>query len=210
MATPRAQRIGIWIITVVMAIGAVGVYFVAIIANGNDTNSQQLKQQIYTEYQQKVAAQTKQLSATYYATFSPYASEVHSFDKASAQEKLVTQDLKEGDGPVVDDNTKFAAYYIGWNPDGKIFDQSIANNALKAPLSVSDGLAKAGLIQGWKDGMKGMKVGGVRELTIPSASAYGSTGSGSDIAADTPLKFVVMAVPLPENIPIPAELLTGQ
>lgn len=191
-----------------MAIGAVGVYFIAIIANDNDSLKQQKYQQALTEYQTKVAAQTKALSDTYYPIFSPYASRVGAFDKAPAQEKLVTQDLQEGDGAVIDDTTVFAAYYIGWNPDGTVFDQSLSSGALKAPISISTGLGNASLIQGWKDGMKGMKVGGIRELTIPSPLAYGSTGSGSDIPADTPIKFVVMAIPPPEQVAVPTELLS--
>lgn len=222
MATPRSQRIGIWIITVVMAIGAVGVYFVAIIANNNDAAQQQRTEQITADYKKKVSDQTKQLSDKYYQTFSAYASRVHSFEKASAQEKLATEDLVVGDGEVIGDESKFAAYYIGWNPDGKIFDQSIdeATKALKEPLFRSDlqsgmigleeGLKNASLIDGWKEGMKGMKIGGIREMTIPSAKAYGSTGAGSDIPADTPIKFIVLAIPLPEKIPVPTEVLLGQ
>jgi flagellar basal body-associated protein FliL len=41
MATPRAQRIGIWIITIVLFVGAVGMYFVMILANNNDTREQE-------------------------------------------------------------------------------------------------------------------------------------------------------------------------
>lgn len=212
MATSRAQRIGIWIITIVMAIGAVGVYFIAIIANSNDTAKQNNQQQILADYQRKVAEQAKQLSDKYYGTFSPYASQVASFEKQPAQEKLASVDLKEGDGPAVGDDTKFAAYYIGWNPDGKVFDQSIdtTKNSLKAPLSVASGLKKnASLISGWKEGMKGMKIGGVRQLTIPSSLAYAEQGQGSLIPPDTPLKFIVMAIPAPEEIPIPQELLSA-
>lgn len=60
-----------------------------------------------------------------------------------------------------------AMYYIGWNPDGKIFDQSIDGETLKSPLSL-DGVGASDVIVGWKKGLLGMKVGGVRELTIPS------------------------------------------
>lgn len=214
MATPRAQRIGIWIITVVMAIGAVGVYFVAILANNNDSQKNTSYQNALTQYQQQVAAQAAELSSKYYATFSPYASRVHSFEKAAAQEKLVTEDLLVGNGETITDTTPFAAYYIGWNPDGNIFDQSINGTALKAPLGsnvgLDKGLANASLITGWKEGMIGMKIGGIREITIPSEKAYGSTGSGSQIPADTPIKFVVMAIPSPAEIPVPAELQTSQ
>lgn len=214
MATPRGQRIGIWIITVVMAVGAIGVYFVAILANNNDSAKSSSYQATLAQYQQKVAAQAAELSSKYYATFSPFASRVHSFEKAAAQEKLVTEDLLVGDGETITDTTKFGAYYIGWNPDGNIFDQSIDGSSLKAPLGsnvgLDKGLGNAGLITGWKEGMLGMKIGGVREITIPSEKAYGSTGSGSQIPADTPIKFVVMAIPLPAEIPVPAELLTSQ
>ena len=78
MATPRSQRIGIWIITVVMAIGSIGVFFVAILANNNDSADSTKLQEIYTEYSAKVQAQTTELSDKYYATFSQFSSRVHS------------------------------------------------------------------------------------------------------------------------------------
>ncbi len=45
MATPKAQRIGIWIIAIVMALGAVGTYFVVIMANDNDQIAYDKQQQ---------------------------------------------------------------------------------------------------------------------------------------------------------------------
>ena len=54
-----------------------------------------------------------------------------------------------------------------------------------------------------------MKVGGVRELTIPADKAYGSNGSpnqqdpAKSIAPDTPLKFIIMLIPKFEEIPQP-------
>ena len=50
------------------------------------------------------------------------------------------------------------------------------------------------MINGWKEGVIGMKLGGVRELTIPAAKAYGSQSAGDKIPANAPLKFVVMAI----------------
>jgi len=49
-----------------------------------------------------------------------------------------------------------------------------------------------------------MKVGGVRELTIPADKGYGSTGSGDKIPANSPLKFVIMVIPTPDAIAEPA------
>jgi hypothetical protein len=57
-----------------------------------------------------------------------------------------------------------------------------------------------------------MKIGGVREITLPSDKAYGEQGSGDSIPPNTPLKFIVMAIPLPEQIPqpeVPASLYQG-
>jgi FKBP-type peptidyl-prolyl cis-trans isomerase len=209
MATPRSQRIGIWIITIVMAIGSIGVFFVAILANANDSDKNAKVQAAYIKYQQDVADQAKELSDKYYPTFSKYSSEVHSFEASDAQKGLVKKDLKVGDGATIDGSTAFAAYYIGWDPNGTIFDQSIENGALKTPFSISSGLDSTGVIDGWKEGLIGMKIGGVRELTIPSDKAYGETGSGSTIAPNTPLKFIIFAIPVPEEVPVPTELLSS-
>jgi peptidylprolyl isomerase len=48
------------------------------------------------------------------------------------------------------------------------------------------------VIPGWDAGVEGMKVGGRRKLTIPSAMAYGARGAGGGvIAPHEPLVFVV-------------------
>ena len=47
------------------------------------------------------------------------------------------------------------------------------------------------MIPGWDAGVQGMKVGGRRKLTIPSAMAYGARGAGSAIKPHEPLVFVV-------------------
>ena len=61
------------------------------------------------------------------------------------------------------------------------------------------------MIQGWLDGIVGMKIGGVREITIPSVLAYGDQEQGK-IPANSPLKFVVMLIEKPEEIEISEEL----
>lgn len=220
MATTKFQRWGILTILIVTVVGTVGSFAVMILASKNDAADTAAYQAAYTKYQEeyeayqaKVDAQGDELSATYYATFSPYSSRVGTFDLDSVKE-LVKTDIVVGDGEEVTGTTKFAAYYIGWNPKGKVFAQSIDTtaNKLKAPLSIADGLDNASLVTGWIEGMKGMKIGGVRELTIPSDKAYGETGQGDDIPANTPLKFIVMAIPAPATIEqpaIPDELYTG-
>lgn len=203
MSTTRSQRIGIWVIAVVLTIGTIGSFFAVILANNNagkDQASQQEVQEKYNkliaEYQEKVNKQADELSKQYYPVLSQYTGEVGSFNKDDVKE-LSTRDLKEGDGETIGDDTTYSAYYIGWNPDGKIFDQSIDGDKLKPPIPGS------GLIEGWMEGVKGMKLGGVRELTIPADKAYGDKGSGELIPPHTPLKFIVLVIPSPPTIPVP-------
>lgn len=205
MATTKKQRLGILVILIVTVIGTVGSFAVMVLATKNDAADSAKQQKAVADYQAKVNAQTTELSNKYYPTFSPNASRVATFDPASVTE-LKTEDLVVGDGEEITGTTVFSAYYIGWNPKGKIFDQSIDGKKLKDPIPISTGLDTASLIDGWKEGLKGMKMGGIRELTIPSEKAYKDQDKGDDIPPNTPLKFIVMAVPTPEPIAIPQEL----
>ena len=210
MATSKKQRAGILIIVVATVLGTLGSFAVMILSMQSNKQAQADYQKVLSEYkkeqtayEQKKQAQADELSAKYYETFKQYSSQVVKFEIDSVK-SLVTEDLTEGDGALIDDKTNFAAYYIGWDANGDIFDQSIDNNKLKTPLPVS-GLSTAGIINGWKEGLKGMKIGGVRLLSIPADKAYGEAGSKDSsgkqiIAPNMPLKFVVMAIPAPETI----------
>ncbi len=208
MATKKSQRIGIWIIAITMTVGTIGGFIAMVVAPGNqqrdqeafEAQSEQYNQEM-AEYNKKLNAQAKKLSGKYYKQFSSYKSQVGKFDAKSIKE-LKTKDLKVGKGKEVKEDTKLAVYYIGWNPKGEIFDQSINGKELKAPFKI-DGPAKAQVITGWQEGLVGMKIGGVRLLSIPADKAYGESGQGDKISANTPLKFVVMVTEQPEEIPQP-------
>lgn len=206
MSATKAQRIGIWIIAVFMAVGTIGSFVIIVLANQNSQTDQARIAQLTAEYQKeteayqaKVAAQATELSKLYFEKFNQFANRPAVFDKGSVTE-LKTEDLLVGDGDAITSESSFTAYYIGWTPDGKVFDSSIEGGALKAPFNVTPG----GVIEGWTKGVDGMKVGGVRELAIPSDLAYGETGSGDSIPANSPIKFVVMIIPTPEAITQPA------
>jgi len=212
MATTKTQRIGIWIIAIFMAVGTIGSFAIIVLANSNSQSDQARYKQLLSEYQSaqaaaqaKTDAQAKELSNQYYPTFSQYASRPSTFDKTTAT-ALKTEDLAIGTGEELTDQSTFTAYYIGWTADGHIFDQSISDGALKAPFTAAPG----GVIKGWTQGVAGMKVGGVREITIPSDLGYGATGSGESIPPNAALKFVIMTIPTPAAIeqPTPSKELT--
>lgn len=204
-STTRKQRIGIWVIVAFMLVGTVLSSFILIIANQNSAEENRINQAkyekfeaAYKDYTEKLDAQNTELSQQYYETMKSYSSYAAKFDGSSVK-SLGVKDLLVGSGDEIKTGTQYSAYYVGWTPDGKIFDSSIdsENSNLKSPL---DGTI--GLIKGWTEGVIGMKMGGVRELTIPADQAYGSTGSGS-IEPNTPLKFIIMAIKTPDKIEEP-------
>lgn len=201
MSTTKAQRIGIWIIAAFMAVGTIGSFAIIVLANDNATREQDRYNTLLAEYQAKVKTQQSELSEKYFNKLNEFSSRVGEFNADDVKE-LKTEDLVVGDGQELTSESTFTAYYIGWNPSGKIFDSSIADGALKTPFTAGPGT----VIEGWTKGVNGMKVGGVRELSIPSALAYGETGQGADIPANTPLKFIMMVIPTPEAITPSAEL----
>jgi peptidylprolyl isomerase len=107
-----------------------------------------------------------------------------------APTKLTTRDLKIGTGAVVPKNAKVTVNYVGVAcSTGKIFDSSYTAKPFAADLA-------GGVIAGWTQGVPGMRVGGVRLLSIPSDLGYGAAGSAPAIGADEPLFFLVAVVKL--------------
>jgi peptidylprolyl isomerase len=104
-----------------------------------------------------------------------------------APAKLLTKDLVVGTGKTAKAGDTVTVNYVGvLYKTGKEFDSSWSRNTpFTTPLSAGQ------VIPGWVQGIPGMKVGGRRELIIPSSLAYGSKGSGTTIPPNSPLVFVV-------------------
>ena len=100
---------------------------------------------------------------------------------------LVIKDLIEGEGKQAQDFNKVVVNYTGKLEDGSIFDSSL--NPGREPFSFTLGVGS--VIKGWDIGVKGMKVGGKRQLTIPSELAYGDKGAGNVIPPGATLIFEV-------------------
>jgi peptidylprolyl isomerase len=104
-----------------------------------------------------------------------------------APTKLEVKDLIKGTGAEAKAGETVTVNYVGvLYKGGKKFDASWKR---KEPFSFA--LGKGQVIAGWDQGVAGMKVGGRRELVIPSELAYGAKGSPPTIPANAPLVFVV-------------------
>jgi peptidylprolyl isomerase len=104
-----------------------------------------------------------------------------------APTKLQTKELIAGTGAEAKNGDTVTVNYVGvLYKGGKEFNASWET---KEPFSFT--LGKGQVIAGWDQGVPGMKVGGRRELIIPSALAYGAKGSPPKIPANEALVFVV-------------------
>jgi peptidylprolyl isomerase len=101
--------------------------------------------------------------------------------------QLEIEDLVEGDGDEARPGQVVEVHYVGvsWST-GREFDASWNRGD-----TFKFGLGKGQVIQGWDQGVAGMKVGGRRRITIPPHLGYGKRGAGGVIAPDETLVFVV-------------------
>jgi peptidylprolyl isomerase len=100
--------------------------------------------------------------------------------------KLVIKDLIKGTGPAATASSTVTVQYVGvLYKGGKQFDASW-NDGSGAPTSIP----LSGVIKGWQQGLPGMRVGGRRELIIPSRLGYGATGRPK-IPGNAALVFVI-------------------
>ena len=103
---------------------------------------------------------------------------------------LQYEDAVVGEGAEATKGKQVAVHYTGWlyndGVQGAKFDSSRDRND---PFIF--GLGMGMVIQGWDEGVQGMKVGGRRTLVIPPHQAYGSRGAPGAIAPNETLIFTV-------------------
>ncbi len=103
-------------------------------------------------------------------------------------EKVVTKDLVVGKGETAKASATVTVQYVGaLYSDGSVFDSSWASGPIPFALS--------GVVPGFAEGIVGMKVGGRREIVIPSALGYGPAAQPG-IPANSTLVFIVDLIEL--------------
>jgi peptidylprolyl isomerase len=104
----------------------------------------------------------------------------------TTEQGLKYVDLVAGEGPEVMNGQLVVAHYTGWLEDGTKFDSSIDRGE---PFTFNLGMGQ--VIPGWDVGMRGMRVGGTRQLVIPASLAYGEEGAGGVIPPNATLIFEI-------------------
>ena len=114
-------------------------------------------------------------------------------DDMSGVTTLQKQDVTPGTGAEATKGRIVRVHYTGW-----LYDKSAADHrGAKFDSSKDRGepfdfnLGAGEVIQGWDEGVAGMKVGGTRILTIPPEMGYGARGAGDVIPANATLVFEV-------------------
>lgn len=129
-------------------------------------------------------------------SFSTFQHNVWADEKISTQAltpQLIITDTQIGDGAEAKAGQQVTVHYTGWlydpkatNFHGKKFDSS---HDRATPFNFP--LGAHSVIQGWDQGVAGMRVGGKRTLIIPSNLAYGKRGAGGVIPPNATLVFDV-------------------
>lgn len=208
LKTSPKQRFFIILIAVLM-LGSIVASYALIVANGGKTSTtstdtstevdEEKIAELEAEYNKKEEEFSKATKDDY-NEFIKFKSEIKAYNETSANESGVqTRDLKKGSGRKLEDgDTDYYAYYVGWCADESIFDSSFDNSdnptGFAKPLDAS-----LGMIEGWNTGVTGMRIDGIREITIPGELAYGES---MEICGgkNKPLKFIVMAKEKDESL----------
>ena len=85
---------------------------------------------------------------------------------------LYVQDLREGDGFTAQRSSLVTLHYVGYLPDGTIFDASAGGEPFQFRLGGNE------VIRGWNQGIPGMRRGGIRRLVVRPSLGYRAQGRG--------------------------------
>lgn len=104
----------------------------------------------------------------------------------NASAELSIEELVVGTGTEATQGKTVDVHYTGWLTNGTKFDSSVDRGS---PFTFN--LGRRMVIQGWDEGVAGMREGGKRKLTIPPHLGYGAQGAGGVIPPNATLVFEV-------------------
>ena len=188
LKTSTGQRVAISIIAFFMLGSIIASYAAIIVGNSTSSNSSDTQKlsdermRYYTDNYTSKLAKFKEITQADFEVFSKYLSEVKAYNESAANEGTVqVRDLLTGTGRTLGaESDDYLAYYVGWCADESIFESSMDTNnptsassfATMLDPSLIKEMYGSKLIEGWYMGMNGAKIGGVREVSIPSELAY--------------------------------------
>jgi FKBP-type peptidyl-prolyl cis-trans isomerase FkpA len=104
---------------------------------------------------------------------------------------LQYEEITVGEGDEAKSGCQVSVHYTGWlrNDDGSAGPKFDSSKDRRQPFNFKLGAGQ--VIQGWDEGVRGMKVGGTRTLIIPPQLGYGASGAGGVIPPNAHLIFEV-------------------
>jgi FKBP-type peptidyl-prolyl cis-trans isomerase len=103
------------------------------------------------------------------------------------------EDVRCGTGAEATDGSTLSVHYVGRLQNGERFDSSSEGEPFQFALGAGQ------VIQGWDEGLLGMKVGGTRRLTVPPELAFGEEGAPPLIPPNATLVFDIELVDVEEH-----------
>lgn len=128
----------------------------------------------------------------------PPARSVSDSDYIETASGLKYFDFADGTGPAAAPGDTLFVNYTGWLTDGFIFDSSVFQQG-RTPIRII--LGETSVIEGWTEGLEGIREGGDRQLLIPPALGYGAFGRSPWIPPNATLIFEVQIASLRDATP---------
>lgn len=187
VSTSSTQRVVIWVIAIVMAVGTLGSFFIFMLPGAQTP----VKSQAQIDYEKQMAEYKKQMEACPDTATKPTAKvdpaptppEIAPVESIS---ELRTEDVTVGEGQEVKSGDCVELFFHGvLAKDAKAF-QGGDNYATATPYRS----LTSGFVPGFSKGLEGIKVGGERKIFIPAAQGYGGAAQG-EIPANSDLIFAV-------------------